>query len=252
MSFALYSKNLVNQSTITASSVNANFPVNNIKDDRRSKVFRSTTNSDSVVFDFGETSEVNTVFLISDKRNGFGFSTVTLEFNATNTWGSPAATESVTFSTEHGVGFKEFLTTHNYRFCRMVMTSTLGYCEISNIFLGKKQNIVRGINFGWSYKDEELVSKKFNRYGQQFSDVISRQKTINCQVQYLNKDNLDELFHTYDFCGESRPFFIQLGCDEMVNDYRRFSGMVYFTDVPSITNTSFNKYSISMTLREAM
>lgn len=252
MSFNIYSNNLVDQSTLTASTENANFPVENIQDYRRSKVFRSTTNSDNIVFDFGETSEVNTVFLISDKRNGFGFSTVTLEFNGTNSWGAPAATESVTFSTEFGVGFKEFTTTHSYRFCRMVITSTLGYCEVANIFLGKKNDITRSIDFGWSYRDSELVNQKTNRYGQIFSDIISRQKIINCSMKYLSKDYLDELFLAYDFCGESRPLFIKLGCDEMINDYRRFSGMVFFQDVPAITNQYFNKYNLSMVFREAM
>jgi hypothetical protein len=251
MSFSIYSQNLVDQATLTASTVNAQFPVNNIKDYRRSKVYRSTTNADSVVFDFGETSEVNTVFLISDKRNGFGFSTVTLQFNGTDAWGAPAATESVTFSTEHGVGFKEFTATHSYRFCRMVMTSTLGYCEVSNIFLGKKQNIVRSINFGWTYQDEQIVNKVSNRYGQLFTDIVSRQKKIDLSMNYLDKDNLDEFLVAYDYCGESKPCFIKLGCDEMINDYRRFSGMVFFETVPAITNDYFNKYSLSLTLREA-
>lgn len=252
MGFNIYSDNLVNQSTITASSVNLLYPVSNIKDSRRSKVFRSTSNSDSIVFDFNETSEVDTVFLISDKRNGFGFSTVTLEFNATNSWGSPAATETVTFSTEFGVGFKEFTAVHSYRFCRMVLTSTLGYCEVSNIFLGKKDNIERSINFGWTYKDEELSTKKNNRYGQIFTDIISRQKTIGCAINYLNKDQLDQFFKVYDSCGETKPFFVKIGCEEMTNDFRRFSGMVFFTDIPTVSNGSFNKYNLSMTLREAM
>jgi hypothetical protein len=252
MSFAIYSNNLVDQSVITASTVNANFPTLNIKDERRSKVYRSTSNSDEVVFDFGETSEVNTVFLIADKRNGFGISTVSIEFNATDSWGSPAATESFTFSEEFGVGFKEFIATHSYRFCRLVLTSTLGYCEIANVFIGKKLNITKSINFGWTYRDIELVNQKSNRYGQVFSDVISRQKVINCSMKYLSKDDMDQFFIAYDEKGESRPLFIMLGCANMTNDFRRFSGMVYFQDIPTITNTSFNKYSLSMVFKEAM
>lgn len=251
MSFEIYSENLVDQSTLSSSSENLLFPLSNVKDYRRSKVFRSATSSDSIVFDFNETSEVEAVFLISDKRNGFGFSTVTLEFNATDSWGSPAATEVVTFSTEHGVGFKEF-NTHSYRFCRMVLTSTLGYCEVSNIFLGKKNDIVRSINFNWNYRDLELVNQKTNRYGQIFSDIISRQKTINASLSNLDKDMLDEFFKAYDSKGESRPLFIKLGCAEMSNDFRRYSGMVFFQDIPTISNPRFNKYNLSMIFKEAM
>lgn len=251
MSFAIYSQNLIDQATLTASSENANFPVENIQDYRRTKVFRSTSNSDNVVIDFGETSDVNTCFIVPDKRNGFGVSTITLQFNGTDSWGSPAATETITFSTEHNLGFKEFTATHSYRFCRVVMTSTLGYCEIGNLFLGVKDDIGRSIDFGWSYRDDELSIKKKNRYGQLFTDVIGRQKTINCNLKFLNKDNMDELFKSYDYCGESRPVFIRLGCDEMSNDYRRFSGMYFFNNVPLITNQYFNKYNLSIQLTEA-
>lgn len=252
MSFALYSQNLLDQSVLTASSENALFPLSNIKDYRRSKVFRSLSNNDSIVFDFVETSEVDSIFLIADKRAGFGFSTVTFQFNGTNSWGSPAATETVTFSTEFGVGFKEFASAHSYRFCRMVLVSTLGYCEVSSIFIGKKQNISRGINFGWTYKDTEIMTQKSNRYGQLFTDLISRQRIINCAMNYLDKDDLDAFFVTYDQCGESKPFFIKLGCENMTNDYRRFSGMFFFQDIPTISNSSFNKYSVSFILKEAM
>jgi len=252
MSFSIYSENLVDQSTLSASTTNLLFPVNNIKDSRRSKVFRSNGNSDSVVFDFNETSEVNSFFIVGDKRSGFGVSTITLQFNGTDSWGAPAASESITFSTEHGVGFKEFLTTHSYRFCRMVLTSTLGYCEISNVFLGKKLTMSRSINFGWSYKDNELSREATNRYGQKFFDIISRQTQITCGFSNLDKNDLDEFFKLYDDKGDTKPFFIVLGCDgQNTNDHRRYSKMYFLESVPAVSNPLFNKYNVSMSLIEA-
>jgi hypothetical protein len=38
----------------------------------------------------------------------------------------------------------------------------------------------------------------------------------------------------------------------MINDPNRFSGMVYLNSIPTITNTSFGRYSLSMTLEEAL
>lgn len=251
MSFNIYSDNLIDQSTITGSNENLLFPLSNIKDPRRSKVFRSTTNSDSVVFDFNETSLVDTVFIMSDKRSGFGFSTIELQFNGTDEWTSPAHTESVTFSTEFGVGFKEF-TQQSYRFCRIVLTSTLGYCELSKVFLGKKQDITRSINFNWSVKDNELSTKQTNRYGQIFTDIILRRKELAVSMSYLDKNDLDKLNEFLDRCGESKPFFIKIGCDGLnTNDHRRLSGMYYLTDAPQISNPYFNKYNLSLSLIEA-
>jgi hypothetical protein len=251
MSFNIYSENLVDQSTITGTNENLLFPLSNIKDPRRSKVFRSTTNSDSIVFDFNETSPVDTLFVMADKRAGFGFSTIELQFNGTDNWTSPAHTESITFSTEFGVAFKEF-TEQSYRFCRIVLTSTLGYCELSKVFLGKKQNITKSINYNWAVKDNELSTKQTNRYGQIFTDIISRRKELNASMTHLDKDDLDSLNQWLDRCGESKPFFIKIGCDGLnTNDHRRLSGMYYLTDAPQISNSHFNKYRLSISLIEA-
>ena len=251
MSFEIYHDNLIDQSTITASSENLLFPLSNINDPRRSKVYRSTSNTANIVIDFNETSEVDSFVIVADKRSGFGFSTISLEFNATDEWTSPAATESITFSTQFGIGINEFATTHSYRFCRIVLTSSLGYCELSKIFLGKKMNLGRSINFGWTIKDNELSTKQSNRYGQVFTDIILRQKIINCALSYLDKDMLDKVNSLLDSKGETKPFFVKIGCDNMVNDYNRFSGMFYLNDVPTISNQYFNKYNMSMTLNEA-
>lgn len=250
MSFEIYSDNLVRQSIITASSENAQFPVNNILDPRRSKVYRSTSSSASIVFDFGETSEVDSFFLVADKRHGLGVSTITLEFSHTNVWTSPAATEVITLNAEYNAGYKEFAV-KEYRFCRMVMTSTLSFCEIANVFVGKKLDLNRSINFNWSIKDNELSRKQTNRYGQIFSDIINKQRVINASLSLLDKDQLDKINSVIDLYGETKPFFVRIGCDNMVNNPLRFSGMFYFNDIPQISNPNFNKYNLSFSLIEA-
>lgn len=249
MSFKLLDTNLVDQATLTPSTVNALFPVSNLKDTRRSKVFRSTSNSSSIVIDMQETSEVDTIFVVADKRAGFGVSTVTVEFNGTSDFTSPAYSIAVPFSTVFGIGFVEF-TKIEYRFARVVMTSSLGYCELSKVYIGKKIPMQRSINFGWTIKDNELSISQKNRYGQMFTDVIGRQKIINVSMSYLDKDDLDLINSLLDRVGETKPFYMILGCDNMVNDNRRFSGPVTLNDIPTITNPNFNKYSLSMAVTE--
>jgi hypothetical protein len=248
--FEIYSDNLLFQSKITASSENALFPVSNLLDPRRSKVFRSTSPETTIVLDFNETSEVDSFFIVDDKRSGFGVHTIKLEFNGTNEWSNPAAHEVIEFSPQLGMGIKEF-NPHAYRFCRIVMTSTLSYCELSKFFIGKKLGLEQSIEYGWSIKDSELSRSSSNRYGQIFTDFIGRQKLISCSLSLLNKDQLDKIFEWTDLHGESRPFFVRIGCDDIVNDQRRFSGMVYLSDVPTISNPFYNMYDLSMNLIEA-
>lgn len=248
--FKIYDVNLVDQATVVASSENALFPALNLKDPRRSKVYRSTSNSDSLVLDFQESSEVNGIFIVADKRAGFGVATVTIEFNGTDSWGAPAESVSVPFSTIHGIGYVELPTTISYRFARIVLTSSLGFCELSKVFIGKDIGLTRSIGFGWTLKDEELSLKQKNRYGQTFVDVILRQKIIGFALKNMQKEDLALINIMLDRVGETKPFYIKLGEDNMVDDYRRFSGPVYLEDIPTITNAHFNRYNLSMSVRE--
>lgn len=214
---------------------------------------RTNSNSDNLILDFQETSEIDSVFIVDNPRSGFGISTLTFDLNATANFATPAYSDSLTFSPKFGNGWKEF-TQKDYRFMRINMTSSLGFCELSKLFVGKKIELLnnKSINFGWTYQDKEISTKKENRYGQIFTDVISRQKQFNIAFSNLNKDQLDQIFEFYDTKGTTKPFFVRIGCADMANNLERYAGMVYMTAIPVITNTRFNKYSLSMTLEEAM
>jgi hypothetical protein len=245
-----FSGNLIDQATFTPSTENLNFPASNLKDARRSKVFRTTSNTSILILDFQETSEIDSIFIVDNPRNGFGVSTLSFDLNATSNFTSPAYSDSLTFSTVHGLGYKLF-TQQNYRFARLNLTSALGYCELSKVFLGKHIDLWRGPNFNWSYQNKDISTVKENRYGQKFIDIIGRQKVLNISLTLLNKDQLDQIFSLYDDKGTTKPFFVTIGDDAMVNDHRRFSGMVYLNSVPTITNTSFGRYSLSLSMEEA-
>jgi len=251
LSLKIFTGNLIDNATFTASSQNLNFPPSNLKDPRRTKVFRTLTNTDTLILDFQETSEIDSIFIVDEPRNGFGISTLALDLNATSNFTSPAYSDTLTFSTVHGVGFKSFVQ-QDYRFARLSLTSTLGYCELSKIFIGKELALGKGPNFNWSYQDKDLSIVKENRYGQRFVDVITRQKQINISLSLLNKDQMDKIFKIYDEYSNTKPFFVSVGCVNMINDPNRFSGMVYLNSVPTITNTSFGRYSLSMTFEEAL
>jgi len=249
---SFYSTNLIDQASMTASSENALFPLANLKDDRRTKVFRSNSNSDSIVFDFGTASVVNSILLVDSPRSGFGILTATFQMNTTNVWTSPAFSTTVTINTAQGFGFKEF-TNQTYRYARIVLTSSLGYCEISNIFIGQKITFANGmgIDLGWNYQDKELSTIKENRYGQKFVDVISRQKQISFSIRSMDKTELDQVLVVYDSKGTTKPFFVRIGDSSMINDPDRFAGMFYLNTIPQINNKSYGLYDISMNLEEA-
>lgn len=248
-----YSSNLVDDADISATNENSLFPATNVQHAFRTKVFRSTTNSDSVTFDLQETSDIDTVIIVPDPLQGFGVSTATLQLNSTSDFTSPAYSTAISIDNVHGFGFAEF-TTKSYRFARIVMTSTLGYCELSKVFIGEKIEFSNGtgIELGWSYRDDETSVTKKNVYGQRFVDVRARQKKLNFSLKSFDKDEINQVFELYDDKGETKPFFLRLGDASMINDPDRFNGMYYMNSVPDIINKSFGLYDLSMSLEEAM
>lgn len=255
-----YADNLVDQATITPSTENLLFPRSNIVDPRRTKVFRSIGNTCNIIFDFQETSEIDSIFMVDNYKNGFGFISATLELNATSDFSSPAFTQVLTFDQLTGIGLTELASIQSYRFARLILVSTAGYCELSKIFIGKKlllnegdiNKSARSISFGWTFKNKDLSQMKENRYGQKFGDKIARQKTFSFSFANLNKNHITQIDSITDDKGIVKPFFVKIGCPDMTNSVDRYSGMVFLNDIPQETNSGFNRFRLPMSLEEAM
>lgn len=248
-----YSGNLLDQATITVSSENALFPKSNLTHPFRSRVFRSQDDLVTVTFDFQETSLVDSVIIVPDLVSGFGVNIGTFKLNGSSNFASPAFINAITFNHTHGLAYAEF-SEQSFRFAELELESSLGYCELSKVFIGKKIDFDEqvSIDFGWTYKSDTLSIIKKNAYGQKFIDARPRQKKLSFALRTLNKDELDQVFEIYDTCGEEKPFFIRLGSTDIINDPDRFGGMYYMTDIPQIINKSFGLYDLAMSLEEAM
>lgn len=244
--------NLVDGAQITATTTNAQFPLSNLKDPRRTKVYRSTSNSDSVTFDFGQTENIDSVFAVGNPIDGIGFTAASLDAGATSVFSPDLLSASLDISAKYNEGFKEF-TQVSTRFFRVNLTSTAGYCELANLFVGKSLTLIddKSINFGWTHQEQELSRNSENPYGQVFSDLIGTRKVFNISFTNLTKDQLEQIDEMTDWTGLTRPFWVAIGCPDITNSLERFRGMVYLERKPTKTNTFFNRYGLSMTLREA-
>ena len=244
--------NLVSYSGKIVTNPNAQFPASNLIDSRRTKVVRTTTNSDTVTFDFGVSSEIDSVFIVDNPIDGFGVTSVVVSASESPSFIPDLVNLPVSLNSKYGQGLLEFSTV-TARYARLTLGSTLGYCELSKVFIGKKLELIDGksINFGWTHKEEEIISKSFNRYGQQFTDLIGGFKEFNISFSNLTKDQLEQIDEMTDYVGTALPFFVSIGCPDITNSMERFAGMVYLNTKPTKTNTFFNRYSLTMSLREA-
>ena len=247
------SNNLVETAVLTASTENAQFPVSNIQQDFRTKVYRSTSNTDNVVFDLGSIEPVDYVGIADNWQNGFGVSTITIEANATDSWGSPAFSTTLTFDSKFGIGIKS-ITEQSYRFWRFSFTSTLGYCEVSNLFIGKAVNIdTNGIDFGWAYKNRDMKNFKTSRYGQEFIDDVGQRKELNSiKIKVMNTTELDSFFEVFDTIRTIKPMFIDFTDPDntISNNNNRFNGVYKFLNEPTTPNFSAGFWNTSFRLKE--
>jgi len=245
--------NLVEGATITASSTNAQYPAANIAEDFRTKVWRSTSNSDNVVFDMGSTEPVDYLAIVDNWQSGFGVSTITIEANATDSWGAPAYSTTLTFDAVNGIGLKS-ITEQSYRYWRFVLTSSLGYCELANIFIGKAVDIsTNGIDYSWEYMNKDLKRVSTSRYGQEFIDDMGQRKELtNLSMQVLNTTELDQFFEVYDNRKTTKPMFVDFVDENNIisNNSDRFSGMYKFSDEPQLVNRSSGFWNTSFSLME--
>lgn len=249
------SNNLIDAATITASTENAQYPVTNITDPRRTKTYRSTSNSDTLVIDFGTAESCDHFAIVDNWQNGFGVTAITIEANGTDSWGAPAFSTTVTLDTTFGVGIKAFTSAQSYRFWRLSLTSTLGYCEIANIFLGAASTITtNGVSYNWNYLNNDLSNITTNRYGQKFIDDIGTQKELNnLQFQVMDKDEMDIILGVYDVNRIVKPLFVymDLESDSLSNNDDRYSGFYYFKAPPSFENINSGYYNTTLNMIEA-
>lgn len=256
ISFLYYNYCDLDSTTITASTENAFFPADNLQDPRSTKVYRSTASSASVVFDMGAASQIDTVAIVPHFTNGLGFTgDILLEANATNVWGAPSFTTTLTSGTdidlEFEVAYKEF-SVQNLRYWR-VSAAGASYVELSRVYLGLRNTVGdRSINYGWKYKLDDNSKITKNLYGQRFSDQINRQKEFSFNFSNLDKTQVDDWFLINDYNGITKPMFMRIGCEGIVNNLFRFCGEVYLDAVPEITNSFYARYDLSVKVSEAL
>lgn len=252
MGSKFYIYNEIENATISATSENASFPLSNLNDSRRTKVFRSNSNTDSITFDFGSNRPIDSFVIVDHITNGFKLSSITLQLNGTNVWTSPAFSQVVTLDNKFGIGKINF-TEGNYRFARLVLTSTHGFCEVGKIFIGKAttyQNI--DLSYPLELDNNNLSTISKNKYGQRFIDEVATQRKIKSSLDYMIQSEVDDVMEWTSFVSSSKPFFFSIDEIQALSEPNRLNGMYFLNASPVFQLQKGNLWSCSISLEEAM
>lgn len=253
MSLRFYADNLVYQSNITASSVNAQFPVDNIKDFRRTKVFKALSNSAQVVFDLGDIREIDSIALVDSGVDSFGFDSLVVEMNNVNSWATPPFQQSVTIDAVNGWANISLPSVESYRYVRLVLTNTGDNVGVSKVFIGKSfYNEQICFTYPIDYKQRNNATVSTNRYGQKFFDEISSAKEISGTIPALDKTEVEELFELLDLVSFTRPLWLNFNGLNIMLDANRFNGCYYLKEDPTVSLGVGNFWDVELKLEEAM
>ena len=240
--------------TVASGGENPFYPVSNLKHPHALKTFRSSSSATAViVYDFQTAVTFDSFLALAESVTGnLDLTAVTIEANATDSWGAPAFTTTVTdFDYEEGKASK-FFTAQTYRYVRLTLVGTSGYVEVGKLFLGpavqlESNSLAIGLEFG----DDDLSQVSVGRYGQRFVDVITDQGELSGEFQLLTKDEAETMRTMFNYCGKTRPVWLMVDPDEGTwNNKYVMTGYFYFTKRPKFRNEFYGLYSAPIDLIE--
>lgn len=228
---------------LSTGTANAQYPLNNIKSNFSTKVFRSNESSVSIVIDLLSTRQIDFIALRGNFIDGLGFNTATIEGSATLVF--PGSPTSLDLSQKHSFAFVDLGNYQSFRYWKLTLTGSV-YVEVANLFIGKKvQMSDNNIALGMSYVQNTMQSVQTNQYGQRFIDTYNVAKILQGEINYCNETEFNQLNDIQISNGERTPIWFTLDSqDSMMTDSKyMFAGMFYLTDLnwkqaaPGLWNT---------------
>lgn len=250
MSTKFFALNQIESAVITSSTENLLFPLTNLKDPRRTKVFRTTASSGWVVFDFGEAISIDSFLIADNNMSGFNINSLTFMLNNSNAWGSPAYSSAIALDYEFGFAWHQLPAPLMMRYARIEFTSVEAFCEITKMFIGAISEIITDVTYPIEYNQNSLAKITKNRYGQRFIDEISSQKKISVTFAFLEKDEMDAVFEVVEYCSNSKPLWLVFDSLEITNNNNRINGYYYLMDDPKMTYVAGNFWNLGLDLEE--
>lgn len=199
--------NEVLTATITASSETTYFEFDTaLVDTRLSRVGRTTGDtSENIVFDMGAAVDVSYVAILA--HNLTGSATVTLEGNASDSWGAPSFSQSITAGTDALI---ENFTEDSYRYWRLTFADASnpdGYIQIGYVYLGTFLQMP-GMSPGQIIPRKSNSSSQKSQSGQLYGDVRLKFKAAEINIPVAEESDrtaINTFFNTVDVV---RPFIL--------------------------------------------
>jgi hypothetical protein len=218
----LFWNNLSDNATLTASTADSYWPVSNLQNDQKVRVWKTlgTQATESVVFDLGSAQAVTS--FIAHYHNFDGTETaVSIQGNSANSWGSPAFSQTVAYT---ATTMAATFASQSYRYWRFVFTkpSSGAIRSIGRVFLGTyydtgSQGDPDFDGLQAAVNDASVATD--NLYGQTYTEKRGQFYTFQIDQTFLPESIQAQLRTIVAAVGNWKTFFIQIRSTAPFNNY---------------------------------
>jgi hypothetical protein len=249
-------ENLINSATLTASSEDVRYPLNNLKEMSTSDEWRSVTVTGPSVVTVvvalpAAPSSAVTIALIGNTYTGnTRFTSCLVEGHTSNSW-TGAQTTIGTAVALPGKPIHELRAVAPFKFYRLSFSGDAPSIGCSNIILGQAKD-VRCIDqsFAISYLDNSKVTR--SRIGRKVIDeVTGRTRVVSGTVSVMDKAEFAVWEDMTSYCGISKPVYIA-GEDFVANDTTILSGFFLFNKSGNFAHTGVGIWNTDFELEEVL
>jgi hypothetical protein len=245
--------NLIDSATLVASSEATGFPASNLKNPFRTKYWKTagaTAGTAQLVIDHGAAKAVNAIALTGYPSWLAAPGTLQVEFNATDDWGAPAATETLTWVAPTTPGgnkgsiIKKLASTRTYQYNRLSVVNAPGDWYLGRLFVGAYFEPER--EYSWGYEEEivdpSIVSQTIG--GQDHADEIERYRIVRASGILETQAEWVDWQEMINTVGRRKPIFVAF---DYTNDAAERTIYGKFSTLPKVTRPFLYYYDFELT-----
>jgi hypothetical protein len=161
----LLTTNYLDDATLTTSTENPQYTVDNVQDPHLSTKFRFTSKtSQYIVVDLASATECDSVAILG--HNLTATATLKIQANSSDSWASPPVDETITASVDE---IAHFFTAATYRYWRFTFTDTSNtnsYIELGRLFLSKSTTVSKSFTNKFQENNVNTSKQYYSTSGQ--------------------------------------------------------------------------------------
>ena len=253
--------NLLLSATLSASSAASGLPASNLKDPLRGVAYRTagtpTPGTANLVIDHIVAKGVKAVIL-----GGYNWlsapGTLDFEFNDTDSWGSPAKTEALTWNANptangnFGMIIKVF-SEQSYRYNRLNVVYSpggtptdwdLGLMGIYSSYFQPDRDF--RVGWGMDIVDESYVDRSVG--GQRHADEISKYRTFDFDFKIPTQAQWELFQKMFNTVGITKDLFIAFDYDNEPDEMTIYGA---FTKLPGAKSPRVGRFTAAMSFEES-